>query len=224
MIHLDPRTKIVLLILSNFILFFHVSIQYEALMMIVILSLFCFSNKVKTGFKFTILYVVFYMLNVLDLPNSVVVSFLLMFTNTIRMMLPIIVVGTYTFTTTPTSEMVCAMRKAHVPESIIIPLVVMIRFFPTAKEDYVHIKEAMSLRGIEISVFHPLQALEYVLIPLLMNSSVVANALTIAALTKGLSIEGEHTSVAKLRFGLWDLVYPILCCIPLILFWKGITI
>ena len=221
MIHLDPRTKLLLLCISNLVLFCHVSLKYECMMMIVILSLFFLSNKTKIGIKFAIIYFIFYVLDILDLPNNVVLSFLLMFSNTIRMMLPIIAMGTYTFSTTKTSEMTCALRKMHVSENIIIPLVVMIRFFPTAKEDYTHIKEAMTLRGIETSILHPLQSLEYILIPLLMNSTVVANDLTIAALTKGLSIEAQHTSIAKLYLSIFDIIYPILLCIPLLFFWKG---
>ena len=36
----------------------------------------------------------------------------------------------------------------HVPEAVVIPCVVVIRFFPTIAEDYRQIRNAMALRGI----------------------------------------------------------------------------
>ena len=61
----------------------------------------------------------------------------------------------------------------HVPEAVVIPCVVVIRFFPTIAEDYRQIRNAMALRGISSGgwgiVRHPTQSLEYILIPLLMK-------------------------------------------------------
>ena len=224
MIHLDPRTKLLLLFISNFILIFHVSFIYEVLMMTIIVSLFFFSGLYKSGVKFTILYSLFVLMNVIDYSNHIVLAYIAMFANTIRLMLPVVAMGTYIFASTKVSEMSCALRRMHVSENIIIPLVVMIRFFPTAKEDFIHIKEAMTLRGIEISVFHPIQTLEYVLIPLLMNSSFVANDLTVASLTKGLSIQGEHTSIAELYLTIYDFVYPVILLVPMVLFMHGVKL
>ncbi len=224
MIHLDPRTKLFMLFISNFILIFHVSLTYEVLMMTVIVSLFFLTRLYKTGLKFTILYSVFVLINIIDFSDYIVLAYIAMFANTLRLMLPVIAMGTYTFSSTKVSEMSCALRCMHVSENIIIPLVVMIRFFPTAKEDFIHIKEAMTLRGIEISVFHPIQTLEYILIPLLMNSSFVANDLTVASLTKGLSIQGKHTSIAKLYLTLYDFVYPIVLLVPMVLFMNGVKL
>ena len=63
----------------------------------------------------------------------------------------------------------------RVPEAVVIPCVVVIRFFPTIAEDYRQIRNAMALRGIASGgwglVRHPAQSLEYILIPLLMNSA-----------------------------------------------------
>ena len=87
----------------------------------------------------------------------------------------------------------------RVPEAVVIPCVVVIRFFPTIAEDYRQIRNAMALRGIASGgwglVRHPAQSLEYILIPLLMNATNVAQDLSVAALTKGLGREGRMTVV-----------------------------
>ena len=64
------------------------------------------------------------------------------------MMLPCFITGAYAFTTTSASEFICSMRRMHAPEAVVIPCVVVIRFFPTIAEDYRQIRNAMALRGI----------------------------------------------------------------------------
>lgn len=114
----------------------------------------------------------------------------------------------------------------NLPESIIIPCAVVVRFFPTVGEDYRHIRAAMALRGIAAGrgalLRHPVQSLEYILMPLLMNSNNVAQDLSAAALTKGIGLPGRHTCMTELRLTAWDFLYPALCTLPLL--WKVVTL
>ena len=64
----------------------------------------------------------------------------------IRMMMPCLIAGIYAFTTTTASQFVCALRRMRIPETIVIPCVVCIRFFPTIHDDYHQIRDAMALR------------------------------------------------------------------------------
>lgn len=140
----------------------------------------------------------------------------------VTMMLPCFITGAYAFTTT------FARRDAahHVPEAAVIPCVVVIRFFPTIAEDYRQIRNAMDLRGIASGgwgiVRHPAQSLEYILIPLLMNATNVAQDLSVAALTKGLGCEGEHTSHTKIRMTVIDWLVMIVVTVPLALDIAGV--
>src|SRR5690625_7149235 len=84
----------------------------------------------------------------------------------------------------------------------------MARFFPTIREDYHRIRQAMVFRGIGTGfwdlVKHPIQTLEFILIPLLMNATQVSEDLTISSLTKGLSLPGKHTSIVQLKMTAYD--------------------
>ena len=71
-------------------------------------------------------------------------------------------------------------------------------------------------------LLHPMQSLEYVLMPLLMNSNNVAQDLSAAALTKGIGLPGRHTCMTELRLTVWDFLYPALCTLPLV--WKAVTL
>ena len=63
-------------------------------------------------------------------------------------MLPGFIMGYYLVSTTTVSEFVAAMERMHVPEKIVIPVSVVFRFFPTVKEEYAAIRDAMKMRGI----------------------------------------------------------------------------
>ena len=137
----------------------------------------------------------------------------------LRMMLPCIITGAYAFATTPVSEFVCAMRRMRVPEAVVVPCMVVIRFFPTIAHDYRRIRDAMALRGIAAGRFallrHPLRSLEYVLVPLLMNATVVSRDLSVAALTKGLALPGAHTSMTTIRMRAVDWLTMAAVTVPL---------
>ncbi|MBW3093122.1 energy-coupling factor transporter transmembrane protein EcfT [Bifidobacterium sp. 82T10] len=144
----------------------------------------------------------------------------------IRMMMPCLITGAYAFTTTSISEFVCAMRRMRVPEAIVIPCMVVIRFFPTIVHDYRQIRNAMALRGIAAGRFalvrHPVQSLEFIIVPLLMNATFVSRDLSVAALTKGLGIAGEHTCMTVIRMCWFDWAYMAVCTAPLALAIGGV--
>ena len=227
-LHLDPRTKLYLLLLSNLTLFFHVSLSAEILLVAMLLSLFFLSGRVHSGIRLLVTYgiLVSFDLFVIPYASGVVLNFIAMFTVGIRMMLPCMISGTYLFSTTPVGEMVCGFRKLKLPEAIIVPSVTVLRFIPTVAEDYRQIRNAMAFRGIAAGKFallrHPAQSLEYILMPLLMNSNNVAQDLSVAAMTKGISLPGTHTSMTEIRMKTADWCCMIGAALPFLLFWGGI--
>lgn len=121
----------------------------------------------------------------------------------LRMMMPCFITGAYAFSTTRVSEFVCALRRMRVPESVAIPCMVVIRFFPTIGRDYQRTRDAMALRGLASGrlalLRHPAQSLEFVLVPLLMNATIVSRDLSVAALAKGLGRPGRHTCITEIH-------------------------
>lgn len=220
----DPRAKLYLLLLANLLLFFHVNTRTEMIMMVFFILPLFGAGKYKSGITFSVLYGMLVGMEfwLLPMAQGFLLNLISLLSVGIRMMLPCLVTGAYAFSTTTPSELICALRKMHVPESIIITCAVVIRFFPTVKEDYAQIRNAMALRDIYIGVRHPMQSLEYVVIPLLMNGSTVAQDLSVAALTKGMSLGGRHTSMYKIKMCGYDWAYMLLCTIPLLMFLGGV--
>lgn len=221
-IRLDPRAKLYLLILANLTLFLHVSLTTEIILVALYLSLYFLAGRYKSGWKMAAIYagMVSVDLFIIPIADGFLLNFLSLVSVGIRMLLPCVISGGYTFSTTTVGEMVCGMRKLKIPETIIIPCVTVVRFFPTIGEDYRQIRNAMALRGITYR--NPMEALEYILIPLLMNSNNVAQDLSVAAMTKGISLPGVHTSMIELKMMWYDWAYMLACTIPFVLFLGGV--
>ena len=228
-LRLDPRTKLFLLLEANLLLFCHVNTQTEALLTGCFLLLLFLSGRTRSGIRFALIYGALLALSLIEPPaggRGAWLSIIPMLAVGIRMLLPCLITGALAFTTTSPGEFTAALRRMHVPEAIVIPCIVVIRFFPTLREDYRHIRNAMALRGIPSGdgsmLRHPAQSLEYIIVPLLMNATVVAQDLAAAAMTKGLGAPGRHTSMTELRVGLLDWTTMALCALPLMLFLAGV--
>lgn len=225
---LDPRTKILFLILAAVYIGLQLPLGIEILIVLIyILPLF-----IAGFYKWGVLFLGIYALQILGgvylLPQInvgfliFIVSFL---THGSRMLLPSVISGFYAMKTTEVSEWIAAFKKLHFPNWLLIPLAVMARFFPTIQEDYRHIRKAMSFRGIGTSFWdlikNPAQTLEFILIPLLMNATNVAEDLTVSSLTKGLSLPGRHTSIVYLSMKPYDWVMITVIFAPLIVLLGG---
>ena len=220
---LDPRTKLYLVALANLLLFFHVDVVVESLTVLLLLLPLLGAGRWAAAVRFGCIYVLLLVgtwASTLDDGGSWLHMLGLLCVG-IRMMMPCLIAGIYAFTTTTASQFVCALRRMRIPETIVIPCVVCIRFFPTIHDDYHQIRDAMALRGIAQGTFallrHPAQSLEYILMPLLMNATGVAQDLSVAALTKGIGIRGPHTCHTEIRMHGIDWAWMVICTVPLAL-------
>ena len=148
---MDPRAKLYLLLLANLMLFFHVGTGAEAVTTGLFLLLFFLSGHTRTGIRLSVVYFGLLAIDLFVVPlagEGILLNLLSLVSVGIRMMLPCIITGAYAFSTTTVGELTSALRRMHVPESVIIPCAVVVRFFPTVQEDYHQIHNAMALRGI----------------------------------------------------------------------------
>ncbi|AYW44799.1 energy-coupling factor transporter transmembrane component T family protein [Tetragenococcus koreensis] len=227
--HFDPRTILYLLLISQIILFLDISIFIEVITVIILVVPFFISKQFKWGLRIGIVYSLQLFIAFIILPNinnAVLLYPLSMVANGFRELIPGMIVGIYAIKLTHSGEWISLFKKWHFPKFFIVPFSVIFRFFPTAREDYRQIRNAMAFRGIERGpvafVKQPIQTFEFILIPLLMNASQVAQDLTISALTKGLSIPGKQTSIINLRMTKVDFIYMVIALVPIIIYLGGI--
>lgn len=218
---LDPRTKIFLMVIVSVSLLVGESAQgnrlYKILFTIIPITLLIFEKHLKGALIFTFLYIAIslsgYLFKYISETSLLGVSISLMM-GLIAGMGPCMIMGYYMISSTKVSEFICAMEKIHISNNFIIPFAVMFRFFPTIKEEYLSIRDAMRMRGIQFNR-NILSMLEYRLVPLMISMVKIGDELSAAAMTRGLGNDTKRTHVCTIGFHLADAIYvsiSILLC------------
>ena len=126
--------------------------------------------------------------------------------------------GWYMVRSTSVSEFITAMERMHMPYFITIPMTVMFRFFPTLGEEYNSIHDAMKMREIGQSIKNPFIYIEYVLVPIMMSTVRIADELSAASLTKGLSAGGKRSHICQINLNAFDILLIAGSSIMIVLF------
>ena len=190
---LDPRTDLFLLVLANIIAFTQRSLALEIswVVLLLALSVACGCRKNAALLQ----YVVFPNgLKILAVTFSTLVSYA-------RKIFPCLIVGTILVQKNSVRELMQALRCFHLPQGLIIPLTVTLRYFPALREEVGYIRDAMKLRDIQ-----GLQRLECLLVPIMIKATATAEELSAAAVTRGIENPKPKTSLVTLRLGWADAV------------------
>ncbi|WP_329886438.1 energy-coupling factor transporter transmembrane component T [Pseudoramibacter faecis] len=200
---LDVRYKFLLLILISIVAFSAKDIIYGSIVFIIVCLLSFLLGQRKKTIKFTAAYVLLLLFIIFSkyMP-AVLSSMILMIVLCIRMCMPVMLYGQTFLKTTAVSEMVTGLYAMKIPRAFIITFAVAMRFFPTAKEEISHVRDAMSLRGIGFSLrnlrLRPALVFEGFMAPLLVRASTIAEELSAASITRGLDNPAPRTSFIKL--------------------------
>ncbi len=207
---LDPRTKLLLIAYCGSI----VTIQYKLFTEIAIyvaISIFALLlGQTKLVFRFLAVYVLLMLFSLLVLPlvSGFVVAFVFGVSAMVLKFFPVGLALYLLMKTTTVSDSIAALRKIHIPDGFVIPFAVVFRFVPTLKEEWTSIRQAMKFRGIGTSfsavVRHPMENLEYVLIPLMMSTSHIAEELAAASMSRGLAKGIKRTPMTDVKFKVAD--------------------
>ncbi len=109
-----------------------------------------------------------------------------------------------------TGALLAALQKWHLPKAAGIAVAVLLRFFPTISGEYQAIRSSQRFRGIGTGVFHTLfhlpSTVEYILIPLILRTTRVAEELSASMTVRGVRFSGETVSYREVRFTRKDAV------------------
>ena len=104
-----------------------------------------------------------------------------------------LMVGTLLVRDNTVHRIASALAKLRVPQAVLIPLTVTMRYFPTLKEEAVHIWDAMALRDIPAA-----SRLECFVVPLVMSATSTAEELSRAATCRGIENPSPSTDTERL--------------------------
>lgn len=204
-LYLDPRTKLLLclsvsttLIAGNGIgdlLYLHYALAVLPLVFLLMLK------KYKVAIYYVCVYTfALFVPNLIMpyLPKAINLLFTGVFAFSTKM-IPGTMMAYFLFATTSVSEFIAAMDRMHVTKKLSVPISVMFRFFPTIKEEYRNVQDAMKLRGVG-SFRDPIKMLEYRMVPFLMSVVSIGNDLSASALTRALNSPDRRTNVCNIGF------------------------
>lgn len=204
---LDPRTKILIWLLANVVVFAWAPTVFRIAVMLVYFFLFLLERKGKLLTALLLIYFAILALQYWVLPRlpgslatvfATVTYFILVF--------PCIAGGAYLIATTSVSQLMAALERMGAPRSFSITLAVTLRFLPALRQDLRHIRDAMALRqirGLE-------EKLECIYVPMLMGAAQTAEELSESATARGIDHPGRMSSWRPIGFHIQDGVVLLL--------------
>ena len=177
----DLRTKLILLIGANILIFLGFDWIYQSLVISVVLekSLAYFSMN--------------FLLNL--------ILFILVIG---RKFLPCIIVGKWILNSTSVSSAVATLQKLKLSKDSLIMISVIFRCLPTIKDEWSHINMAMKTRGINFNLINlirkPTLIMEYFFVPLFVSVIEIGDELSQSAIIRGLDAPVNKTSRYLIKF------------------------
>lgn len=209
----DPRTELLFLVLANVVAFTQHSLWVEISWVVALLLLIIACGCKKAAGKLAIAFCCCLALQYYIFPNGpkILASAFIIIVSYARKIFPCLIVGALILQKTSVRELMLALRKWHVPQGLIIPLSVTVRYFPAIKKEIGYIRDAMKLRDI-----HGAQKIECLLVPVMISATTTAEELSAAAVTRGIENPKPKTSIVVMRFGIQDylcLAVGVIFCI-----------
>ncbi len=119
-------------------------------------------------------------------------------------LLPVMTLTFAMVLTTRPSDIIRALRQMRIPQIVLFPTTIMVRFFPTFVSNLSQIYDSLRLRGFSVSfknvIRRPGLFLRAFLTPLILTSVKAADDLAAAAETRGFHLKARPTAFKKLRF------------------------
>lgn len=211
-INLDPRTKLLLLVLCVLCTMFAPSLTYELILVGLVGAVGVMSGKYRYAIMGVAAYGVIYgitQFTIYELSGTWQ-AILAAFFGLVNKVYPCGFLAGFMVSTTKTGEFMAALQRIRMPNQIVIPFAVMLRYLPVVREDWHYIKDAMRMRDIAPSVknilFHPVMTVECLYVPLMTAASNTADELSIASVTRGIENPGPRSSLVEIRFSAKDVV------------------
>ena len=221
---MDFRTKLIVLSGTVF-LSATVSKNTVFCMLISFLLLYiAFQKEWKTAVRCSLLLSLVFVLRLYSKGNGLGILIPEMFLFIITRMTAVFMSALPIVKTQP-GELRAIFKKLNVHRNFHLPLIFMLRFFPTVKYEFREIIESLRLRGI-CSWKKPLTAVEYLFVPMIFSASKTAEELAAAAEVRGISAEGDHSSRRLIQFKKSDWLISVVTALfcAILYYWEQLPV
>lgn len=231
-LHLDPRTKLLLILLCVLSAMFAPSLVWQLALVALIGLLAALSGKWRyalrgmTAYALICAFTIWCMGVLTGTWRTMFVAFL----GLVHKVYACGMLAGLVIATTKVGEFLSAMARLRCPKKLTIPLAVMLRYLPTIREDGRFIRDAMRLRDVSPTLWGflkaPAMTVNCIYVPLLTAASKAADELSVAAVTRGIENPKPRTSLVDIRMRAADYLMAALFAAFLAaeLFRKGVSV
>lgn len=172
------------------------------------------AQEYMTALKWLIGFILLFTLNIAinklyEFSSFKVLLLLSMMLFLVLRMYPFLMIGIIIQKSKNLGEITTSLKQWNIHSGIVLSIVVMLRYLPGIKEDLRIVHEAMKLKGIHLSFIHPIQSIEYIMIPMLFKSLKATEEFSCAALVKGYDCGKKRSSYFEVKFTWIDISFII---------------
>ena len=231
-LHLDPRTKLFLILLCVLSAVFAPNLYFQFALVILIGLLAAFSGKWQYALRGIIAYALICVFTVwcMGVLSGTWRTMFVAFLGLVHKVYACGMLAGLVISTTKVGEFLSAMARLHIPKKLTIPIAVMLRYLPTIREDWRFIKDAMRLRDVSPTLWGflkaPAMTVNCIYVPLLTAASKAADELSIASVTRGIENPKPRTCLVSIRMQTGDILTLILFAafLAMEIVWKAVGV
>ena len=230
--HLDPRTKLFLILLCVLSAVFAPNLYFQFVLVTFIGLLAAVNGKWRYALRGIFAYALICAFTVwcMGVLTGTWRTMFVAFLGLVHKVYACGMLAGLVISTTKVGEFLSAMTRLHVPKKLTIPIAVMLRYLPTIQEDWHYIKDAMRLRDVSPTLWGFLKApaltVNCIYVPLLTAASKAADELSIASVTRGIENPKPRTCLVSIRMQTGDILTLILFAafLAMEIVWKAVGV
>lgn len=200
---MNPITLFIFILIASFLTFIGNNIIYYILLVMSFLVLMNFSilEFIKRIVFFITMIILMKLLSLIDL--GITTGALMGLILLVLKLYPVFNIGRVLILTSPLKIM-SALRYIKAPNIVSIALVTALRYLGELKLRIKELKNGMKIRGLKVSILHPVRSLELYLVPLIYKCLHVSETLTSSIISRGIEYQGTKTSYNPICFNILD--------------------
>lgn len=207
---LDPRSKLAVFIAACFSAFSGLTHPQEFALLALCMAATLLCREWKRAFFTCLTFALMLLCDMFLVPrlSGIPQNIVMLLCHMCRFILPLLTAFYLLTHTSKIGEYISAFTRMHLPNEVIIPLAVMLRFVPTVQEEWQTVNQALRLRGMALTwknvLRRPLQLMEYMLVPFLLQCSVLVDEMSAAVMARGFDRSIPRSSYAEVRMKILD--------------------
>lgn len=224
----DLRTKLILLIGANILIFLGFDWIYQSLITLFFLVIIISDGYKKSAIRYILFFVISVVLekSLAYFSMNFLLNLILFILAIGRKFLPCIIVGKWILNSTSVSSAVATLQKLKLSKDSLIMISVIFRCLPTIRDEWSHINMAMKTRGINFNLINlirkPTLIMEYFFVPLFVSVIEIGDELSQSAIIRGLDAPVKKTSRHLIKFRKNDIgvLFLMILILSIVIFMK----